>query len=285
MTTAVQDRPAIPLPPAPSPAWARVRSWAVAAIALAALGFLCLPVLIVVPMSFSGASSLQFPPTDLSLRWYAQVFADAIWVQALQNSLLLATASSTAALLLGGLAAYGLTRGRLAGAGWMQSNFIAPLIIPSVVLAVALYLALARVGLLGSWTGLMLGHTLLGVPYVVLILTGAIRSFDLRIEQAAFTLGASGRTMAMRVLLPILLPSVAAAWIFAFVTSFDEVVLTAFIGGTIETVPKRMFNELALQVSPAITAIATLLIAGTLALMGLAALLLRRGGRASARTR
>jgi ABC-type spermidine/putrescine transport system permease subunit II len=250
--------------------------------AVAVLVFLCLPVLIVVPMSFSNATSLRFPPEGFSLRWYVQVFSDPRWVRAMQTSLVLALMSSTLALVLGGLAAYGLVRGRFFGRMAIQSNFVAPMIIPSVITAVALYFALARTGLLGSFAGLLLGHTLLGVPYVVLIMSVAIRSFDSRIEEVAFTLGASWFTMFRRVLIPNLLPSTAAAWIFAFVTSFDEVVITSFIGGTHETVPKRMFNDLVLQVNPSITAIATLLIAGSVALMALAATLVRRSRLAAA---
>ena len=258
----------------PTVAW--VNRAALAASAIGVLVFLVLPVVIVVPMSFSSASSLRFPPESFSLRWYAEVFGDPRWLQAMKTSLVLALLSSTLALVLGGLAAYGLVRGRFFGRMVVQSNFIAPLIIPSVVIAVGLYFALAYVGALGSFGGLLLGHTLLGVPYVVLIMSVAFRSFDIRIEQVAFTLGASWFTMFRRVLIPNLLPSTAAAWIFAFVTSFDEVVITTFISGTHETVPKRMFNELVLQVNPSITAIATLLIALSLALMGLAAHLMRR---------
>ncbi len=260
---------------------ARFNKFLLALCGIGVLVFLCLPVLIVVPMSFSNATSLRFPPEGFSLRWYAQVFGDPRWVRAMQTSLLLALMSSTLALGLGGLAAYGLVRGRFFGRMAMQSNFIAPLIIPSVITAVALYFALARVGLLGSFAGLLLGHTLLGVPYVVLILSVAIRGFDSRIEQVAFTLGASWFTMFRRVLIPNLLPSTAAAWIFAFVTSFDEVVITSFIAGTYETVPKRMFNDLVMQVNPAITAIATMLIAGSVLLMAVATGLVQRSRRAA----
>jgi putative spermidine/putrescine transport system permease protein len=259
-----------------TPSVIRFNRTVLALCGICVLVFLCLPVLIVVPMSFSSATSLRFPPEGFSMRWYAQVFSDPRWVQAMQTSLVLALLSSTLALVLGGLAAYGLTRGRFLGRLTIQSNFIAPMIIPSVITAVALYFALAKIGMLGSFAGLLLGHTLLGVPYVVLIMSVAIRSFDIRIEDVAFTLGASWFTMFRRVLIPNLLPSTAAAWIFAFVTSFDEVVVTTFIGGIHETVPKRMFNDLVMQVNPSITAIATLLIVVSLALMALAAALVRR---------
>ena len=266
------------------PAVTRFNHIVLAICGISVLIFLCLPVLVVVPMSFSNATSLRFPPEGFSMRWYAQVFGDPRWIRAMQTSLLLALMSSTLALGLGGLAAYGLVRGRFFGRMAIQSNFIAPMIIPSVITAVALYFALSRVGLLGSFAGLLLGHTLLGVPYVVLIMSVAIRGFDSRIEQAAFTLGASWFTMFRRVLIPNLLPSTAAAWIFAFVTSFDEVVITVFIAGTYETVPKRMFNDLVMEVNPAITAIATLLIAGSVLLMAITAGLVRRSRRAAAAT-
>ncbi|MGY6273142.1 ABC transporter permease [Achromobacter denitrificans] len=247
-----------------------------AGTAIGVLLFLVLPVFIVIPMSFSESSSLKFPPQGFSLRWYAQVFSDPSWLAAMKTSVVLALLSSTLALVLGGLGAYGLARGTFKGRDLLQSNFIAPLIIPSVVLAVALYMALASAGLLGSFLGLLLAHTLLGIPYVVLIMSVAIRAFDVRIEQVAFTLGASWTAMFTRVLLPNLLPSAAAAWIFAFVTSFDEVVVTNFVAGTYETIPKRMFNELILQVNPGITAIATVLIGVSVVLMAAAARLNHR---------
>ncbi|MEO7939676.1 MAG: ABC transporter permease [Burkholderiaceae bacterium] len=283
MTHATARHP-VPLHFSETPALTRFNHIVLALCGISVLIFLCLPVLVVVPMSFSNATSLRFPPEGFSMRWYAQVFGDPRWVRAMQTSLLLALMSSTLALVLGGLAAYALVRGRFFGRMAIQSNFIAPMIIPSVITAVALYFALSRVGLLGTFAGLLLGHTLLGVPYVVLIMSVAIRGFDRRIEQAAFTLGASWFTMFRRVLIPNLLPSTAAAWIFAFVTSFDEVVITVFIAGTYETVPKRMFNDLVMEVNPAITAIATLLIAGSVLLMAVTTGLVRRSRRAEAVT-
>jgi len=266
-----------------SPAGGRSTGGRLARLALAAhaglvLLFLCLPIAVVVPMSFSSASSLEFPPPGLSLRWYASFFGDPRWVAALANSAVVALASSVAALLLGTLAAYGLVRGEFRGRQVIEGTLIAPLVVPSVIIAVALYIAFAQVGLLGTMPGLVLGHTVLGVPYVVLVMSVAIRSFDRRIEQVAYSLGASTPAMFRRVLLPNLVPSVFAAWIFAFITSFDEVIVTHFVAGRHDTVPKRMFNELVLQVNPTITAIATLLIALSAAAIALVVWLLRRGG-------
>jgi ABC-type spermidine/putrescine transport system permease subunit II len=246
--------------------------------AVSVLVFLCLPVLIVAPMSFSSAQSLAFPPPGFSLRWYQNLLGNPIWIDAGKNSIVLATLSGTAALVIGTLAAYVLVRGRFAGRRLLEANFMAPMIVPSIITAVALYIFFARVGLLGSFVGLVLGHTILAVPYVVLIMQAAIRSFDVRIEQVAATLGASQWQILRLVVLPNLAPSAAAAWIFTFVMSFDEVVVTLFISGTTTTIPKRMFSELMLQVNPTITAIATLLIAFNLvALAGLLVLMRKRG--------
>lgn len=249
-----------------------------AASGILVLVFLCLPIAVVIPMSFSSASSLEFPPPSFSLRWYESFFNDERWLQALTNSVLIAVAASSAALLLGTAAAYGLVRGTFRGRALIEGTFIAPLIVPSVIIAVSLYIFYAQIGLLGSLGGLIIGHTILGVPYVILVMSVAIRSFDVRIEQVAYSLGASPAVMFRRILLPNLLPSVLAAWIFAFIVSFDEVIITLFIAGSHETVPKRMFNELVLQVNPTITAIATLLIGVSAVAMAVIVLLLRRSG-------
>lgn len=260
------------------PPLAIVRSYWLAAVAGLVLLFLCLPIVIVVPMSFSSASSLEFPPPGLSLRWYQAFFGDERWLTAGLNSLILATLASTIALALGTIAAYALLRGRFPGRRAIESNFMAPIIVPSIITAVALYIVFARIGILGSFAGLVLGHTVLIVPYVVLIMQVAIGSFDERIEQVAFTLGASKTRVLATVVLPNLVPSAAAAWIFAFIISFDEVVVTLFLSGVHLTIPKRMFNELILQINPTITAIATLLIAFNIVTFALVILLLRRGG-------
>jgi putative spermidine/putrescine transport system permease protein len=258
-----------------SPAWARRL---VAVFGGLVLVFLCLPIVIVVPMSFSSASSLEFPPPGFSLRWYQAFFGDPRWLRAASTSLSLAAIASTLALLLGTIAAYGLVRGRFRGRPLVELNFMAPLILPQIITALALYIFFARIGLLGSFAGLVIGHTILAVPYTVLVMSVAIRSFDRDIERAAMSLGASWPVMARRVLLPNLMPSAIAAWIFAFVISFDEVIVTLFLAGANETIPKRMFNELVLQVNPTITAIATMLIGiSILTVMAVASLMKRAG--------
>jgi putative spermidine/putrescine transport system permease protein len=230
-------------------------------------------------MSFSSAKSLTFPPPGLSLRWYESLFGNPRWMEAMSTSAILAVISSVAALLLGGLAAYGLRRGSVRGRDWAEGNFTAPLIVPAIITAIALYLGLAKIGLLGTFFGLVVAHTVLNVPLVMMVLGVAIRSFDLRIEQVAWSLGASWSYTVRKVVLPNLAPSVFAAWIFAFIGSFDEVIVTSFVAGKYDTVPKKMFNELILEVNPTITAVATLLIALTVLALAAVALILHRSGR------
>ena len=242
------------------------------------LAFLCLPVIIVVTMSFSSAKSLEFPPPGLSLRWYGTFFGDSRWLDAGTNSVLLAGLASTIALLLGTVASYALLRGRFPGRRLIEANFMAPIIVPSIITAVSLFIAFARTGVRGTFGALVLAHTILVVPYVVLIMRVAIKSFDERIEQVAFTLGASKLRVLWSVVLPNLVPSAIAAWIFAFIISFDEVVVTLFLSGTYMTIPKRMFNELIMQINPTITAIATILIGINTLAVYLLVLFMRRGG-------
>lgn len=255
--------------------WAR---YALAAMGIFGLVFLAVPLLIVIPMSFSSARALTFPPPSLSLRWYETFFGDPRWMDAMWTSTLVAAISSFAALLLGGLAAYGLRRGTFKGRDWAEGNFMAPLIVPTIIVAIALYLAFARIGLLGSLVGLVVAHTLLNVPLVMMVLGVAIRGFDQRIEQVAWSLGASWGYTMRKVVLPNLAPSVFAAWIFAFIGSFDEVIVTSFIAGKYETIPKKMFNELILEVNPTITAVATLLIVFTVLALAVVAFILSRAG-------
>jgi ABC-type spermidine/putrescine transport system permease subunit II len=252
-------------------------------LAIAVLAFLCLPIAIVVPMSFSSADSLTFPPPSLSLRWYDAFFGDSRWVDAGLNSLALAFISSSVALVFGTLAAYALVRGRFVGRRVLESNFVAPMIIPPVITAVAIYIFFAKTRILGSFYGLIAAHTVLSAPYVVLLMSVAIQSFDIRIEQVALTLGASKNQMLTRILVPNLVPSALAAWIFAFIISFDEVVVTQFVGGRYFTIPKKMFNELILAINPTITAIATILIGLSVVTLAIVMVLMRRAGLLAAR--
>ena len=245
--------------------------------ACATLTFLLVPVLIVVPMSFSSASTLAFPPRGFSLRWFESLLSDPAWTEAFFTSLTIAAISATAATFLAGLSMYGLERGMSRWRTAAESNLMAPLIVPGIVTAIALYFSFAQFLLLGTYTGIVIAHTILAVPFVMMVLGTALRSLDIRLEQVAWSLGASWSQTAVRVLLPNLAPSLLASWIFAFVISFDEVIVTSFIAGPIHTVPKKMYNELLLGVTPTITAVATLLIIATLCVMAVAQKLRKSG--------
>ncbi len=258
-----------------SDAFSRANRRLLSAFCVLTLLFLCLPILIVVPMSFSGAESLVFPPPSFSLRWYHSFFGDRLWLDAALNSVIVALCASTGALVLGTMAAYGLVRGSFRWRAVVEANFIAPLALPVIVVAVALYIFFSQLGILGNFWSLVAAHMMLVTPYVVLLMSLAIAAFDERIEQVAFTLGASRLRVLTSVVLPNVKGSAMAAWLLAFVMSFDEVVVTLFVSGTYVTIPKKMFNELVMQINPTITAIATLLILFSIVSVALAAFMTR----------
>jgi putative spermidine/putrescine transport system permease protein len=243
----------------------------VATSGIAVLVFLCTPILIVIPMSFAAGSGLQFPPQGLSLQWYRSFFSDAAWLEAVLTSLNLAFLSSLIALGLGTLAAYGLARSRRRFVAAMEINFMAPMIVPHIITALALYFTFAWLGILGTFAGLVIGHAVVILPFVVSIVGVAIRGLDFRIEQSAASLGAGPVTIFTRIVLPNISRSVLVAWIFCFITSFDEVVIAYFVAGTYVTVPKKMFTSLSQHIDPTIAAVATLLVVSSSLLAVLAA--------------
>lgn len=254
----------------------RLFDMALALWALTGLFLLLAPVLVVVPMSFSAGKGLEFPPQGFSLHWYGKLFADPLWMEALRTSLILAATSSLLALATGSLAAYALVRNSVIWREGIAASFIGPMVVPPVVLAVAAYLVYARLGLLGTMPGLVLAHTVLSLPFVVMIVSNAVAAFDERIEQAAVSLGATRATVLTRVVAPALMPHLLVSWLFAFAVSFDEVVLTFFIAGIHTTIPKKMFITLRNEIDPTITAVSALLIAVTVLIGIVAVLLLQR---------
>jgi len=241
------------------------------------LVFLSGPLLVIIPMSFSSAGGLQFPPPGWSLQWYEALFSSPAWGSAIRTSLLVGLTSSLVALVLGALAGYGLARGTFRGRGALLAMFLAPMIVPPIVTAVGMYLTFTQVGLQGTLVGITAGHVVILVPYVVLLMSVAFESLDRRLELMARSLGASWTTAFRLVLLPLLAPSIAVSWLIALVTSFDEVIVTIFIGGTTDTVPTLMFNQLRDRIDPTVTALSTLLVLVTVLVLAAAGLLLRLG--------
>lgn len=223
--------------------------------------FLVLPLLVIIPISFTDANLLVFPPEKFSWRWYHEFFSDPVWLNALKNSLIVGIASTILATTFGTLAAFGLVRDDLKGKAFWMALFISPMVVPTVVLAVALYLAFARFGLIGTYLGLILGHTLLSLPFVIITVGARLQSFSRTQVRAGLSLGGTPFYVFRRVTLPQIAPGVAAGGVFAFATSFDEVVLALFLSAPEQrTLPRQIFAGIKETISPTVAVAAALLI-------------------------
>jgi putative spermidine/putrescine transport system permease protein len=219
--------------------------------------FLIAPIIAIVPLSFNAEPFFTYPMPGLSLRWYDEFFESDVWQLALRNSVIVAAFATLLSTFLGTLAAIGLSRPDCPQRASLTAILISPMIVPVVVSAVGIYYAFAAVGLLNSLTGLVLAHTAIGAPFVVITVTATLASFDHNLMRAASSLGATPVEATLRIMLPIIAPGV----VFAFVTSFDEVVIALFIAGSEErTLPRQMWSGVRETLSPTIAAVATLLI-------------------------
>lgn len=240
---------------------------------------LCLvaPTVVVIPLSFTGNASFQFPPTSWSLRNYVTFFTDPDWVSALLNSVRLGVIVAVAATVLGTMAAFALTRRRFRGSGMINGLLLTPLIIPQIIVALAIYIAFLKWGLVGTLAGFILAHTALAIPFVVIPVSTSLRAADRRLEHAAASLGASPLTTLLRVTLPLIASSVAAGAVFAFVTSFDEVVIALYLQSPgLRTLPVKMYTSVTTDTDPTIAAASTVILTVTTLLILLPSVL---GGR------
>ena len=241
------------------------------------VGFMFAPTVIMAVLSFSGESRVSFPPEDWGLRQYDQALFGGRWMPALGRSLVVAGASSAVALAVGVLALVAMNRAGLRGQKLLQALAMGPLLVPSLAFAIALYIVLARIHLLGTGAGLILAHSVLALPFVVIVVNAAAARVPLDLERAAMGLGAGRARALLDVTGRILLPAFVAAAVLAFLTSFDEVVVTSFVAGIgYETLPRAIFDDVRSGVDPAIAAIGMLLTAVTALLLGGAALVRRR---------
>ena len=236
-------------------AWRLLRGSVCAVITL----YLIAPLAIVVVISFSAAPFLQFPPPGLSLRWYHRLLTDPGWLAAIGNSITVLIPASVLATLLGTSAAYALVRGRVPGASLVFAILMLPLVVPAIITAAALYGVYAGLGLNGTITGLVIGHTVLITPYVIATVGAALRTLDPMLENAAATLGAPPWAAFRRITLPLILPSILSGLLFAMVISFDELLVSLFVStARTRTVPVLMWSNLRGDFDPTIAAIATL---------------------------
>lgn len=234
-------------------------------LAILVLLFLVFPLIVVVPKSFSPSAILQFPPTGLSLRWYQDFFGDLSWLEALWLSIKLGLAVAVLATLLGLGAAVALVRFVSFGKGPIRALALSPLIAPVIVTAIGLFDIMTRLDLVGTFLGLLLSHTVLALPFPFFILENALKSIDPNLEDAAVSLGASRLRAFWKVAVPLILPSLFGAALFAFLASWDEVVIVLFVGGALlQTLPVQMFQFLTTEVRPTIAAASTMLIAALL---------------------
>ena len=246
-------------------------------ICLLIFSYLVFPFLIVIPISFSASDFLRFPPEGFSLRWYNVFFTSEEWLAPTMESLKVAALTTILSTIVGTLAAFGVVRGNFRGKGFIQAFIISPMIIPHIIIAIGIYFLFAKLHLIGKTTGLVLGHLPLTIPFVVVTVSSSLYGFDKSLEAAAQTLGANRIKTFFLVTYPLIQPGVLAGALFAFIISFDELIVALFICGTRSvTLPKRMFDSLRFEISPAIAAISTLLVLlAVLVLVG-AAVLKRR---------
>lgn len=236
--------------------------------------FLMLPLAVVVAVSFTPGAFFVLPSGQLSLRWYAEVLQRPEWRQAAWTSLVVGLSAMALATVLGTSAALGLSRlrsGRLRAG--LAAVLVAPSMVPVVITGVAMFLFYARFGLAGTFAGLVIAHTALGMPFVVLSVGASLQMYDAGLTRAAASLGSSPWRAFRTVMLPSIMPGVASGALFAFAASFDEVVVALFVAGPGQrTLPRQLFAGLRESISPAVTAVATLLLLVSALLLGAATL-------------
>jgi putative spermidine/putrescine transport system permease protein len=245
--------------------------------------FLIAPILVIMPLSFNSESFFSYPMPGYSLKWYFGpdgFFTNTRWTSALKVSLIVAVSVTILATALGTVAALGLSRARIPGRAAIMAVLISPMIVPVIISAVGMFLFYASWGLAGTFAGLILAHTALATPFVVITVTATLTGFDRTLMRAGASCGAAPHTVFFKVVLPLILPGVISGALFAFVTSFDEVVVALFLVSPEQrTLPKQMFSGIREMISPTITAAATVLVLFSTALLITVELLRRRSER------
>ena len=226
-----------------------------------ALLFLVLPILVIIPLSFSDSTFLSYPMPGYSLRWYENLFESDAWMRAAKNSFIVAPLATLIATVLGTMAAIGLNKAEFPGKGLLMAILISPMVVPAVVVGVGVYIFFAQIGLSDSYAGLIMVHAALGAPFVVTTVLATLQGFNQNLVRASQSLGASPLTTFFRITLPVIAPGLISGALFAFATSFDEVVVTLFVAGPSQTtLPRQMFTGIRENISPTIAALATILI-------------------------
>ncbi len=285
----------------------RAWHWAYLAICVAIFFFLIAPILVVIPLSFNAEpyftfteKMLSFDPTGYSTRWYdalltfgmdrasgardaswwADAWANSAWINAAKNSVIIGFFSTILATVLGTLAALGLSRPEMPARRAIMAILISPMIVPIIITATGLFFFYSATGLANTYVGIVMAHATLGIPFVIITVTATLVGFDHSLTRAAASLGANPRTTFFRVTMPLITPGIVSGALFAFVTSFDEVVVVLFVAAhDQQTIPRQMWNGIREQISPAILAVATVLVVVSILLLATVELLRRRSER------
>jgi len=246
--------------------------------------FLITPILIIIPLSFNvepyftfTAGMLSFDPDAYSLRWYEDFINNTQWTHSVKNSFIIAIASTILATFLGTLAALGLSKPHMPYRALTMGLLISPMIVPLIISAAGMYFFYSSIGLDQTFLGIILAHTVLGTPFVVITVTATLVGFDNSLSRAAANLGANPTTSFFKITMPLILPGVISGALFAFITSFDEVVVVLFLAGFEQrTIPRQMWSGIREQISPTILAVATILVMISIALLATLEMLRRR---------
>ncbi|HEV8696110.1 MAG TPA: ABC transporter permease [Candidatus Limnocylindrales bacterium] len=248
--------------------WRSPRRLVMAALGGLTVFYLLAPTLVIVPMSFTQARILSFPPQGFTLQWYQRMFTDPQWAAGIQHSAQVATLTAIIATVLGTLAALGLTRGRFPGRPLVNALALSPLIVPVVVIAIGMFGLFVQWRISGSLVGLVLAHTALALPFVIVNVGTSLRTMDRNLEMAAANLGADPRRSFLHITLPLILPGVLAGAIFSFITSWDEVVVAIFMtSARFRTLPVEMWEQVRQVVDPTVAAVSTTLLVVTTTLL------------------
>ena len=249
--------------------------------------FLIAPIMVIIPLSFNAEDFFTFTPKMLaldpegySLKHYKDFFSNSDWQAALRNSLLIAPVATLLAVSFGTLAAIGLSQSHVPFRRAIMAILISPMIVPLIISAAGMYFFYSRIGLQGTYLGVVLAHAALGIPFVIITVTATLVGFDRSLTRASANLGADPVRTFFKVQMPLILPGVISGGLFAFITSFDEVVVVLFVGSAGQkTLPWQMFTGLREQISPTILAVATILVIISIALLTTVELLRRRSER------
>ena len=251
--------------------WRQPRRLLLLALGALTVFFLMAPTLVVVPMSFTASNALTFPPEGFSTRWYEKMVTDPQWSTGFVNSAQVAFLTAILATALGTLAALGTVRGRFPGRSAVNALVLSPLIVPVIIIAIGMFSVFVRWKIAGSVVGLVLAHTALAMPFVVVNVATSLRTMDRNLELAAQSLGAGPIRTFRRITLPLILPGVLAGGLFAFITSWDEVVVSIFLtSARFRTLPAEMWEQVRQVVDPTVAAVSTTLLAVTTTVLLLA---------------